>query len=177
MHQLIASYNPQQFLDKGIDDAISKPLNFLLFNNMLERHFSRNLQLVNNNESVQADEFVESEIALFNEEMLKELVDFLPMSVMLENLKLFENLMPEYLTILDSHMVAKNEKGIVNQSHKIKGAAASVGLLRIQKLAEKMQSPDLPAWWDNIDDWHELIKSLYVKDINKLKKWIVAHAN
>ncbi|TEW49864.1 aerobic respiration two-component sensor histidine kinase ArcB [Psychromonas algicola] len=169
--------DPQKFLDKGIDDAISKPLNLSLFNNMLERHFSENLQVVNNDVNVEVDEFVDPETALFNEEMLKELMEFLPMSVMLDNLKLFENLMPEYLAILDSHMVAKNQKGIVSKSHKIKGAAASVGLLRIQKLAQKMQSPDLPAWWDNIDDWHELIKSLYLKDIKKLKKWIVANAN
>ena len=94
-----------------------------------------------------------------------------------EELGISNNVEYEYLTILDSHMVAKNQKGIVSKSHKIKGAAASVGLLRIQKLAQKMQSPDLPAWWDNIDDWHELIKSLYLKDIKKLKKWIVANAN
>jgi len=167
----------QQFLEKGLDDVINKPLSFSSFNSMLERHFSENLQVINNPVTVDVDEIVDPEAALFNEEMLKELMEFLPMSVMLDNVKLFENLMPEYLTILDSHMVAKNQKGIVSKSHKIKGAAASVGLLRIQKLAQKMQSPDLPAWWDNIDDWHELIKSLYLKDIKKLKKWIVANAN
>ncbi|TEW55003.1 aerobic respiration two-component sensor histidine kinase ArcB [Psychromonas sp. RZ22] len=168
--------SPQQFIDKGLDDAIGKPLSLSSFNTMLERHFTKDVEampIVLNEEIVKP---VESEEMLFNEVMLKELMEFLPTSVMLDNVTLFENLMPEYLAILESHMMAKNEKGIVNKAHKIKGAAASVGLLRIQDLAQKMQSPDLPAWWDNIDDWHELIKSLYLKDIKELKKWIVANA-
>ncbi|MFT7423562.1 MAG: two-component system aerobic respiration control sensor histidine kinase ArcB, partial [Psychromonas sp.] len=51
----------------------------------------------------------------------------------------------------------------------------SVGLKRIQGIAQQLQSPDLPAWWDNIDDWVELIKSEFPKDIMALKKWVVAN--
>jgi len=166
----------QQFIAKGLDDAIGKPLSLLLFNSMLARHFNDTTEVVGNVISLKTIDTSATEVMLFNESMLKELMEFLPTSVMLDNVALFETLMPEYLSILESHMVAKNEQGIVSQSHKIKGAAASVGLLRIQKLAQKMQSPDLPAWWDNIDDWHELIKSLYLKDLKDLKKWIVANA-
>ena len=166
----------QQFIAKGLDDAIGKPLSLLLFNSMLARHFNDTTEVVGNVISLKTIDTSATEVMLFNESMLKELMEFLPTSVMLENVALFETLMPEYLSILESHMVAKNEQGIVSQSHKIKGAAASVGLLRIQKLAQKMQSPDLPAWWDNIDDWHELIKSLYLKDLKDLKKWIVVNA-
>tara|TARA_R110001583_G_scaffold423_6_gene4017 strand:+ start:1724 stop:3922 length:2199 start_codon:yes stop_codon:yes gene_type:complete len=166
----------QQFIAKGLDDAIGKPLSLLLFNKMLARHFNDSTEVVGNVNSLKAIDTSATEVMLFNESMLKELMEFLPTSVMLDNVALFETLMPEYLSILESHMVAKNEEGIVSQSHKIKGAAASVGLLRIQKLAQKMQTPDLPAWWDNIDDWQELIKSLYLKDLKDLKKWIVANA-
>ena len=82
--------------------------------------------------------------------------------------------MADYLQVLDSNMIAKDKNGIVSEAHKIKGAAGSVGLKRIQELAQKVQSPELPAWWDNIDDWVELIKSQYQHDIAQLKKWIVA---
>lgn len=169
--------DPQQFIDKGMDDAIGKPLSLSVFNSMLERHFTGSVVPTNTELPLpQAEVKKDSEELQFNEEMLKELMVFLPTSVMLENVKLFEDLMPEYLSILDSHMIAKNEEGIVSKSHKIKGAAASVGLLRIQQLAQKMQSPDLPAWWDNIDDWYELIKSLWQQDVIELKKWIVAQS-
>ncbi|MEJ6123461.1 aerobic respiration two-component sensor histidine kinase ArcB [Vibrio sp. 2-Bac 85] len=166
----------QQFIEKGLDDAIGKPLSLPLFNSMLERHFSEQKEVVTNLINVQPAIQKVPKVELFNEQMLKELMEFLPTSVMLDNVSLFETMMPEYLSILESHMVAKNEKGIASQSHKIKGAAASVGLLRIQKLAQKMQSPELPAWWDNIDDWHELIKVGYLEDVKKLRKWIVANS-
>ena len=165
------------FIDKGLDDAIGKPLSLAPFNQMLARQFSDKNTILNKAtpiESIKEAEPVEK--ALLNEEMLKELMVFLPPSVMLDNVSLFEQIMPEYLSILESHMVAKSQQGIVDKSHKIKSAAASVGLLRIQNLAQKMQSPDLPAWWDNIDDWHELIKSYYVQDVKHLRKWIVDNA-
>jgi len=167
---------PRQFTDKGMDDAIGKPLSVSVFNNMLARHFSdfKGAPLIEEAQQ-EVNETIPEEEELFNEKVLREFSDFLPASIMLDNLKLFEETMPEYLSILDNHMVAKNQEGIVSQSHKIKSAAASVGLLRIQELAQKMQSPDLPAWWDNVEDWYELIQSLYVKDINELKKWIVAN--
>ncbi|MEL0629271.1 aerobic respiration two-component sensor histidine kinase ArcB [Psychromonas aquatilis] len=164
----------KQFIDKGLDDAIGKPLNLASLNDMLERQFSDNKIIKTKHRHGQA--ITVNEIELLNEEMIKELMDFLPLSVMLDNVRLFEQMMPEYLSVLDSHMVAKNQQGIVEKSHKIKSAAASIGLLRIQELAQKMQSPDLPAWWDNIDDWHELIKTGYLKDIDYLKKWIVDNA-
>jgi len=166
----------QQFTEKGLDDAIGKPLSLPIFNNMLERHFSDPSEVATNLINVQSEIQKAPKVELFNQQMLNELMEFLPTSVMLDNVSLFEAMMPEYLSILESHMVAKNEKGIVSQSHKIKGAAASVGLLRIQKLAQKMQSPELPAWWDNIDDWHELIKVGYVEDVKKLRKWIVSNS-
>lgn len=168
--------NTQEFVNKGLDDAIGKPFSLSVFNTMVERQFSDRIMISTIEEDVQEVEPIDEELVLFNEPMLKELMEFLPLSVMLDNVSLFEQLMPEYLAVLDSHMVAKNELGIVDKSHKIKGAAASVGLLRIQNLAQKMQSPDLPAWWDNIDDWHELIKNLYLEDVKELKKWIVANA-
>ena len=167
--------NTQQFVEKGLDDAIGKPLSLSLFNAMLERHFSDRREIASTQTVPQRTEVSKAQVSLFNEEMLKELMEFLPTSVMLDNVSLFEGLMPEYLAVLESHMVAKNEQGIVDKSHKIKGAAASIGLLRIQNLAQKMQSPELPAWWDNIDDWHDMIKNLYLKDVADLKKWIVSN--
>ena len=111
---------------------------------------------------------------LLNEQMLSELLEFISADVMLDNIALFEKMMPDYIQILDSNMIAKDKDGIVNESHKIKGAAAAVGLKRIQELSQKVQSPDLPAWWDNIDDWVELIKSHYKEDVIALKQWIRA---
>ncbi|AGH81702.1 aerobic respiration control sensor protein ArcB [Psychromonas sp. CNPT3] len=156
------------FREKGMDDALGKPLNVELLNNMIARLFVDNT-LVDN--EIQED-VVNSVDVLLNESMLLELLDFISISMMLENIALFEKMLPDYLKILDSHMIAKDKKGIVSEAHKIKGAASAVGLMRIQLLAQNMQSPELPAWWDNIDDWLSLIKTQYESDINRLKQWV-----
>ena len=80
--------------------------------------------------------------------------------------------MPEYLQILDSNRIARDQKGIVFEAHKIKGAAGSIGLKRIQQVAQKAQSPELPMWWENVDDWIDEIKDGYQADIIVLKQWL-----
>jgi two-component system aerobic respiration control sensor histidine kinase ArcB len=165
----------QQFIAKGLDDAIGKPVSLSSFNAMLARCFNVHGSSIVKTPILDTP-INTNEVSLFNVEMLKEFLEFLPMSVMLDNVALFEQLMPEYLSILESHMVAKNEKGIVEKAHKIKSASASIGLLRVQELAQKMQSPDLPAWNDNIDDWYELMKKSYQPDVQALKKWIIANS-
>jgi len=162
-----------QFIERGMDDALGKPLSIEPLNAMIERLFlSAEPQTDSRAPLTKAAQ--DNSDSLLDLQMLCELSAFLTVSVMLENVALFEKMMPGYLQVLDSNMIAKNQKGIVSQAHKIKGAAGSVGLKRIQKLAQQAQSPDLPAWWDNIDDWIELIKSQYKNDIVQLKKWIAA---
>tara|TARA_R110001583_G_scaffold67490_3_gene192867 strand:- start:8947 stop:11253 length:2307 start_codon:yes stop_codon:yes gene_type:complete len=162
----------ENFISKGMDDALGKPLKASSFNHVISNLFASNLQL-EEKVIIPAEAPKEQDTPLFDNRMLLELMEFLPTSVMLDNIALFAKMMPDYLQILDSNMVAKEQKGIVSEAHKIKGAAGSVGLKRIQELAQKVQSPDLPAWWDNIDDWVELIKSNYESDIVELKKWVV----
>ena len=166
----------QAFIDKGMDDALGKPLSIEPFNEMIKRLFNV-VSPVEKNQAVLLNVITNEKESLLDEKMLTELLDFIPMSVMLDNVALFTTMMSDYLQILDSNMIAKDKKGIVSEAHKIKGAAGSVGLKRIQSLAQKLQSPELPAWWDNIDDWVELIKVHHQSDIVVLKKWIVAHGH
>ena len=164
----------QRFIDHGMDDALGKPLGIEPLNEVLRRLFVHK----DKQQEVQAllpCASPDSSDSLFDVLMLSELLEFIPVSVMLDNVTLFEQMMADYLQILDSNMIAKDKDGIVSEAHKIKSAAGSVGLKRIQELAQKVQSPDLPAWWDNIDDWVELIKSHYQNDSVELKRWIVAH--
>lgn len=163
----------QDYLDKGMDDALGKPLTASLFNAMLKRVFPGTMSPLCV-EGPQEEPLCVQNKSL-NTDMLKELMAFLSADAMLDNVVLLEEVLPEYLLILESHIIDKNKAGIVSQAHKIKSAAASVGLLRIQTLAEKLQSSSLPAWWDNINDWHLLMKSCQKKDIQRVKDWIVSY--
>ena len=77
--------------------------------------------------------------------------------------------MPEYVVLLTSLSAEKKMKSV--QAHKMKGAAASVGLSRVQKIANKIQQGDHPAWWQNIHDWVEELQMAYEKDIESLQ-WL-----
>lgn len=163
-----------KFIEGGMDDALGKPLVAESFNQVIKKIFTKPVETNVKAQSLTMVEERKNE-SVVNETMLLEMMEFLPISIMLENVELFVQMIPDYLQVLDSNMIAKDQKGIASEAHKIKGAAASVGLLRIQDLAQKLQSPELPAWWDNIDDWYELLKSHYQNDIDTLKKWIVSH--
>lgn len=84
-------------------------------------------------------------------------------------------MLPSYLAILDSNMVAKDQKGIVEEAHKIKGRR----LCRIEKfakIAQQIQSPELPAWWDNVQEWVDELKQDWKSDIETLRNYVDGRA-
>jgi two-component system aerobic respiration control sensor histidine kinase ArcB len=113
---------------------------------------------------------------LLDLDMLSSYIEIVGVQPVVDSIDMFEEMMPDYIEILDSNLTAQDQKGIVSEAHKIKGAAGSIGLKRIQSVAQKAQSPDLPAWWENIEDWVEEIKNEYGKDIAVLRRWLSQQA-
>ncbi|WP_394257030.1 aerobic respiration two-component sensor histidine kinase ArcB [Vibrio harveyi] len=172
----------REYLDNGMDDAISKPLAVQALQAVIDKFF---VERVENNESVM-EEIAEAEVIeeatpmpspvinthLLDLDMLESYVDIVGVKPVYDSIKMFEDMMPDYIEVLDSNMTAKDQDGIVSEAHKIKGAAGSIGLKHIQSVAQKAQSPDMPAWWENISDWVEEIKNEYQNDIQVLKSWL-----
>jgi len=166
--------NKQEYLDKGMDDAISKPLSVTAVQDVLAK-FTQQPVTEKVTEVVEEESPVEGgEIysRLLDLDMLESYVGIVGSQPVLDSITMFEEMMPDYLQVLDSNMIAKHQEGIVSEAHKIKGAAGSIGLKHIQSVAQKAQSPDLPAWWENIDDWVEEMKNEYENDIQILKEWL-----
>lgn len=169
----------REYLDNGMDDAISKPLAVQAMQAVIDKFF---VERIDNQE----EEVVELEIVedvtptpspvinthLLDLDMLESYVDIVGVKPVYDSIKMFEDMMPDYIEVLDSNMTAKDQDGIVSEAHKIKGAAGSIGLKHIQSVAQKAQSPDMPAWWENISDWVEEIKNEYQNDIQVLKSWL-----
>ena len=165
-----------EYLTQGMDDAISKPLSVKAVQDVIAKHCS--------NEDMAFPEAHQSKVTpptnndengyeqLLDLAMLESYVDIVGASPVLESITMFEKMMPDYIQVLDSNMMAKDQDSIVSEAHKIKGAAGSIGLQRIQRVAQKAQSPDMPAWWENINDWVEEIKNEYQGDIAVLKQWL-----
>ena len=166
--------NKEEYYEKGMDEAISKPLAVSAVQEviaMMTPEFENPTPLVT---AVVEKPRVNDEVyqRLLDLEMLDSYIGIVGTKPVFESVAMFEDMMPDYIELLDSNMTAKDQDGIVSEAHKIKGAAGSIGLKHIQKVAQKAQSPEHPTWWQNIDDWVEEIKNEYQNDIQILKQWL-----
>ncbi|MBD0784791.1 aerobic respiration two-component sensor histidine kinase ArcB [Vibrio sp. Y2-5] len=163
-----------EYFEKGMDDAISKPLSVSAVQDVISKVTMNPQQTTD--EVKPMEKTIEGNddlyIRLLDLDMLTSYVDIVGQKPVLDSIKMFEEMMPSYIELLDSNMVAKDQDGIVSEAHKIKGAAGSIGLKHIQSVAQKAQSPEAPAWWENITDWVEEIKNEYRNDIEVLKQWL-----
>ncbi|WP_372377847.1 aerobic respiration two-component sensor histidine kinase ArcB [Vibrio natriegens] len=166
----------REYLQNGMDDAISKPLAVHAIQSVIDKFFVHRVEKPQPVEILEVKEEPTPspviETHLLDLDMLESYVDIVGAKPVYDSIKMFEDMMPDYIEVLDSNMIAKDKDGIVSEAHKIKGAAGSIGLKRIQSVAQKAQSPDMPAWWENISDWVEEIKNEYLNDIQVLKSWL-----
>ncbi len=164
-----------EYLRQGMDDAISKPLSVQAVQKVIAKSCLPESATTDNappQEVTQEHPDHDCYQKLLDIAMLESYVDIVGAKPVLDSIEMFESMMPDYIQVLDSNMMAKDKDGIVSEAHKIKGAAGSIGLQRIQRVAQKAQSPDMPAWWENVDDWVEEIKNEYQNDIVVLRQWL-----
>ncbi|WED22334.1 aerobic respiration two-component sensor histidine kinase ArcB [Vibrio sp. JC009] len=164
----------KDYLDKGMDDALSKPLSVKAIKRVIERYTMKDSEIKQSApQEVETGKSSQDLVAtLLDIEMLESYIEIVGTKPVFDSIDVFEAMMPEYIEILDSNMTAKDQDGITSEAHKIKGAAGSIGLKHIQSVAQKAQSPQLTAWWENIDDWVEEIKNEYQHDIGVLREWL-----
>ena len=105
-------------------------------------------------------------------ELLQMLVDTIGEDMVRASVKVFHEKMPEYMEILQLSLSADEKSEVCAQAHKIKGAASSVGLARVQRIANQIQQGDHPAWWQNVHDWVEELQMAVPHDMEKLHDWL-----
>ncbi|GDX05607.1 aerobic respiration two-component sensor histidine kinase ArcB [Buttiauxella sp. A111] len=161
----------KEYLDAGMDDVLSKPLSVPALMAMIQK-FWDNQQSESKKESQVPQVNSEKQQALLDIPMLEQYMDLVGPKLITDGLAMFEKMMPGYLSVLDSNMTARDQKGVVEEGHKIKGAAGSVGLRHLQQVAQQIQSPDLPAWSENVGEWIEELKQEWQHDVDVLKAWV-----
>lgn len=132
--------NKKEYLNKGMDDAISKPLSVKAIQDviakLIESEQPDKPQVIEEAQVVEP-KTTSIDTSLLDIEMLESYVDIVGPKPVLDSIAMFEDMMPDYMDILNSNMVAKDQTNIVSEAHKIKGAAGSIGLKRIQQVAQK----------------------------------------
>ncbi|HAX5478684.1 TPA: aerobic respiration two-component sensor histidine kinase ArcB [Escherichia coli O157] len=158
----------QEYLNAGMDDVLSKPLSVPALTAMIKKFWDTQ----DDEESTVTTEENSKSEALLDIPMLEQYLELVGPKLITDGLAVFEKMMPGYVNVLESNLTAQDKKGIVEEGHKIKGAAGSVGLRHLQQLGQQIQSPDLPAWEYNVGEWIEEMKEEWRHDVEVLKAWV-----
>lgn len=125
----------EQLAGLHIDGALAKPINTGKLDLMLARLFSPSavkLQRVK-------EEDVQDDKQILDHNTLKDYMQSLGKDAVKRSVQLFAQLLPGYMNRLMETAVQRQEKDFKEAAHKLKGAAASVGLLWVQQQAKKLE--------------------------------------
>jgi two-component system aerobic respiration control sensor histidine kinase ArcB len=159
----------QEFLDNGMDEVISKPVKKSRIIEVFNSLFCEQPSVPHQPAPEPKKDQVNTVLDL---DLLQMLVDTIGHDMVRTSVKVFQEKMPEYLEILQLSLSADEKDEVCSQAHKIKGAASSVGLTRVQKIANEIQQGDHPAWWQNVHDWVEQLNLAANQDMQKLINWL-----
>ena len=162
--------NKNEYLEAGMDDVLSKPLSVPALTAIIKKFWDAPEEEENEMPSVDSSK----SSSVLDIPMLEQYIELVGPKLIYDGLAVFERMMPGYMAVLESNLTARDQKGIVEEGHKIKGAAGAIGLRHIQQLGQQIQTPDLPAWADNVGEWVEEMKSEWQSDVAVLKAWVAA---
>uniref|UniRef100_A0A486XP08 Aerobic respiration control sensor protein n=1 Tax=Rheinheimera sp. BAL341 TaxID=1708203 RepID=A0A486XP08_9GAMM len=125
----------QQLQGVQTDGALAKPINTAKLDLMLARLFSpsavRLLQIKPEQQS--------GEQQILDTATLQDYIQSLGKDAMKRSVQLFAQLLPGYMNKLMETAVQRQQKDFQEAAHKLKGAAASVGLLWVQQQAKRFE--------------------------------------
>lgn len=164
----------EEYLQNGMDDIIAKPIKksrvIEVFNELFgdEQH---------NEDRRPASEVVSIPKVdkILDLDMLQMLIDTIGEDMVRTSMGVFQEKIPEYMELLKVSLAANEKSEVCSQAHKIKGAAGSVGLMRVQQTANKIQQGDHPAWWENVHDWVEELEMAIAQDVDHVLEWVNAN--
>ncbi|NLJ92578.1 MAG: aerobic respiration two-component sensor histidine kinase ArcB [Aeromonadales bacterium] len=183
----------QEYLAKGMDDAISKPLSSKAIKGVLARFFAH-LPAAEETASkpvltqqaatkpaltqspipnaVAKGELAAQEELILDTVFLNDYVETVGAAILLSSVEMLEGMAPDYLSQLNTFIEHQSKEAIVEEAHKIKGAAGSVGLKRAQQLAQQIQSPNLPEWEQQLLGWAADLNHYLPQDLKELRLWL-----
>ncbi|MBU3021445.1 aerobic respiration two-component sensor histidine kinase ArcB [Aestuariibacter sp. A3R04] len=163
----------EEYLQNGMDDVIAKPIKksrvIEVFNSLFTEPAA---PLHTEVEKKPKSDNSKALSNILDMELLQMLVDTIGEDMVRASVKVFQEKMPEYMEILQLSLSADEKSEVCSQAHKIKGAAGSVGLARVQRIANQIQQGDHPAWWQNVHDWVEELQMAVGHDMKSLHEWI-----
>lgn len=161
-----------EYLENGMDDVIAKPIKksrvIEVFNDLFHAPPAP-LEIEGPVGRAEPNKTLSN---ILDMDLLEMLVDTIGDDMVRASVKVFQEKMPEYMEILQLSLTADEKSEVCSQAHKIKGAAGSVGLARVQRIANQIQQGDHPTWWENVHDWVEELQMAVQHDMKGLNSWL-----
>lgn len=161
-----------EYLENGMDDVIAKPIKKSRVIEVFNELFHAPPAPLEINGEVERPEPNKTLSNILDMDLLQMLVDTIGDEMVRASVKVFQEKMPEYMEILQLSLSADEKSEVCSQAHKIKGAAGSVGLARVQRIANQIQQGDHPTWWENVHDWVEELQMAVQHDMKALHDWL-----
>lgn len=166
--------NKVEYQQKGMDDVLRKPLALEELSAVLSDFFpDSEMQMMASNASNSENSADER----FDYSMLKELIDVLGITAVKNNLRLLQQMMPEYISeLLEAYQVYQKDhssiQALTSSAHKIKGALGSVGLKKLSQIATLAQDENNPNWHQEIGNWVQYLNEFWRAETISLEKWL-----
>lgn len=164
-------HSKEEYRQKGMDDVLRKPLSLDELTYCLLNYFSDELEPV---VSINHSEQNQPESHILDLKLLDDLVQLLGTEFVKKNLELFKSSMAAYIKELgvtySNYIKTPSEKtALISVAHKIKGAMATMGLKRLQQIADNIQSPELNNWEQELANWVQLLEREWLLDVAELE--------
>ena len=164
----------EEYLQNGMDDIIAKPIKksrmIEVFNELFVRGDSQPVTLSHTKDDVVK---IHKEAPnVLDAPLLNMLVETIGDEMVKTSLGVFREKIPEYVEEMKVALAAQDKDEVCSQAHKIKGAASSIGLSRVQSASNEIQQGDHPAWWENVHDWIEQLDMALEQDVPSLEQWL-----
>ncbi len=158
----------QEYLNAGMDDVLSKPLSVPALTAMIKKFWDTQ----DDEESTVTTEENSKSEALLDIPMLEQYLELVGPKLITDGLAVFEKMMPGYVSVLESNLTAQDKKGIVEEGHKIKGAAGSCGVTPSATAGSANSVSGPSCLEDNVGEWIEEMKEEWRHDVEVLKAWV-----
>jgi len=164
----------EEYLLNGMDDVIAKPIKKSRIVEVFNELFASDQAQMRESTKKPSKAIVieENKQQVLDIELLSMLIDTIGEGMVEASLSVFEEKIPEYIEALKVSLAADDKDEVCSQAHKIKGAASSVGLTRVQLTADKIQQGDHPTWWENVHEWIEQLDMAIEQDVSHLHDWL-----
>ena len=160
-------HSEEEYQNQGMDGVLRKPLSLTELRQCFKTFLGDDIETTSD----------EEDLPQVQEGINISLIELIGKSQAKANVELFKQWMPIYLdeleTAYEDYLTNADMQQMVSDvAHKIKGAAASVGLVNIQNIAKQAQDTSLPNWTSDIALWIKQLSNEWFQNVAELEAYL-----